>query len=73
MGARPTLSVLECSFVLALEPPWASVTVSPPGLGETSGGSSAQALGSRLESSPRSLGVAGTQKSRAWPHHPASD
>ena len=73
MGARPTLSVLEFPFVLALEPPWASVTVSPQGLGETSGGSSAQALGSRLESSPWSLGVAGTQKSRAGPHHPTSN
>ena len=65
MGAWPTVLVLERSFVLDLEPPRESVTVSPQGLGETSGGSSAQALGSRLGSSPWSLGVAGTQKSRA--------
>ncbi|XP_055266492.1 proline-rich protein HaeIII subfamily 1-like [Moschus berezovskii] len=65
VGAQPALSQLERSFVLDLEPPWAVITVSPQGLGETSGGLSAQALGSRLGSSPWSPEVAGTQKSRA--------
>lgn len=68
VGAQPAHSVLERSFALGPEPPWASVTVSPQGLGEMSGGSSAQALGSRLGSSPGSRGWPVPR--RAGPHTP---